>query len=151
MWFSKPNHGFTLIELLVVISIIGLLSSVVLTSLNSARTKARDARKKTDLYGLSTSLQRYWIDKNTLPANPASCCWSTVTAALPDLVTSGYYSQLPVSPNSDPYYYYDYVSFAMVSVHMENEQYGSGSWGYHCSDAAGGVTGSKYYCLEFVK
>ena len=54
------QKGFTLIELLVVISIIGLLSSVVLASLNGARQKARDARRKSDLKQLAIVNELYF-------------------------------------------------------------------------------------------
>ena len=43
------KKGFTLIELLVVIAIIGILASIVLTSLNSGRLKAADAKVKSEL------------------------------------------------------------------------------------------------------
>ena len=44
--------GFTLVELLVVIAIIGILSSIILASLNSARDKGANAAVKSNLQGL---------------------------------------------------------------------------------------------------
>ena len=53
--YSNRQNGFTLIELLVVIAIIGILSSVVLASLNSARTKAKDVAIKQAVKSLATT------------------------------------------------------------------------------------------------
>lgn len=61
------KKGFTLIELLVVIAIIGILSSVVLVSLNSARQKARDAQRKSNAQALVSAIALY----SDAFANPA--------------------------------------------------------------------------------
>jgi prepilin-type N-terminal cleavage/methylation domain-containing protein len=56
----KNKKGFTLIELLVVIAIIGILSSVVLASLNTARAKGADAAIKADLGTIRTQAAIYF-------------------------------------------------------------------------------------------
>ena len=58
----KHKNGFTLIELLVVVAIIGLLSSVVLSSLNSARAKARDSQRLSDIHQIENALALYAND-----------------------------------------------------------------------------------------
>lgn len=60
MIHSNKRSGFTLIELLVVIAIIGILSSVVLASLNSARTKGSDASVKAQMSNIAVQAEVYY-------------------------------------------------------------------------------------------
>lgn len=64
---KKIQQGFTLIELLVVIAIIGLLASVVLLALNSARSKSRDAKRLADVKQLMSGLELYFNECNSYP------------------------------------------------------------------------------------
>lgn len=66
-------RGFTLIELLVVIAIIGVLSSVVLASLNQARIKARDTSRISQLAEIRKALELYYLDYGYYPAS--NCGW----------------------------------------------------------------------------
>jgi len=109
----NTKSGFTLIELLVVIAIIGLLSSVVLASLNSARDKAKYARAKIDINQLKTAMLTYKIDKGELPPPGDSCSAcsnppnSTWTAVIDDLVNNGYFGGRIDKDPWGNYYGYD--------------------------------------------
>ena len=61
------KKGFTLIELLVVIAIIGLLSTLAVVALNSARQKARDAKRVADVKQIQTALELYFNSSSGYP------------------------------------------------------------------------------------
>lgn len=101
---SRPQKGFTLIELLVVIAIIGILASVVLASLNSAREKARDSARKAYLRQLFTAIEMY---QNETGAYPSSDGWVDVgTGTLSLALVPNYIPVIQTSKGSVMYQYW---------------------------------------------
>ncbi len=97
-------RGFTLIELLVVIAIIGFLSATVLASLSSARTKAQDAQRFSELTSIKQALSLYRNDHNSaLPPNgalPGSslCTQANCLSSLTSALVPKYIAKIPLDP-----------------------------------------------------
>ncbi len=118
----RNSRAFTLIELLVVIAIIGMLSAVVLASLNSARASARDAKRKADLQQVAKALDLYYLATGAYPGEYA--CDSSLGVNLTACPATGtdwdptsyihvalvptYIADLPVDPLNNTSYYYVY-------------------------------------------
>lgn len=139
------KRGFTLIELLVVIAIIGILSSVVLASLNSARQKSRDARRVGDIKQLQLSLEMYYDSSNYYPQ------------AISDLVPT-YIPVAPLDPQTNTAYTYapsavsnatGYVLRATLETDhnaLDNDIDGT-VYSQDCG-ATPEVAGAYYYCVQ---
>ncbi|HEY1042210.1 MAG TPA: prepilin-type N-terminal cleavage/methylation domain-containing protein [Candidatus Paceibacterota bacterium] len=84
------NRGFTLIELLVVIAIIGILSSVVLASLNTARERAKIANAVAQLRELRNVVAAYYADTGRYPADCGLTCTQSTDPYLNALGVSGW-------------------------------------------------------------
>jgi prepilin-type N-terminal cleavage/methylation domain-containing protein len=126
--------AFTLVELLVVIAIIGILTSIVLININSARYKAKNVKRQADIKQVTTALSVFYQEKGRFPANfnPnyamgsfGSCDAATPETAggtstsfnlmpsaynqsMQELVDAGYLSAIPHSNGGPGYCYYDF-------------------------------------------
>ena len=121
----RQEKGFTLIELLVVIAIIGLLASIVLVSLNTARAKARDAKRITDFRNVSLAMELYYDSFGTYPGNNTLYPdhQAQFEAMTQQLVTAGFLGSIPKDPNNK-YMFYKYsatsAAGAIIVTYLEN-------------------------------
>lgn len=106
---SSKRAGFTLIELLVVIAIIGLLSTLAVIALGTARAKARDAKRVSDIKQIQSALELYNSDKGGYPSvGTAVALGGTATKVLCDTAagfqadstgcTATYMGRVPANP-----------------------------------------------------
>ncbi len=108
----RAHAGFTLIELLIVIGILGVLSGVVIVSINPNKqlAEARNAKRESDLRVIVDAVYQYSVDHNgnfppTVPLTPTAICRSGVNIDCSGLVnlnilTGSYIAQLPYDPQS---------------------------------------------------
>ncbi len=88
---ATRSTGFTLVELLVVIAIIGILASIILASLSTARAKGRDAKRISDIKEIQLALELYYDANSNYPMN--------IYGSPSPLVSQGYISVMPVDPS----------------------------------------------------
>ncbi len=65
----RKNKGFTLIELLVVVAILGVLATMVIASLITAKKRAYTARAAAEMRNLAIGMRHYEIDFDALPGD----------------------------------------------------------------------------------
>lgn len=138
----NTRRGFTLIELLVVIAIIGVLSSIVLSSLNASRVKARDTARKVQGRQFQRAIETYFVDNGTYPvvAYPMSFDSASITS----LLVPSYISSIPIdSTNTSGVTYYGSANGYVLNISMENQTQVSPS-AYSCKLGTGNTYTSYY-------
>lgn len=115
------KKGFTLIELLVVIAIIGILAAMVLVALGGARSKARDAQRKSDLRNIKAAVEIYYSDQKPNTYHVQAAAAAATKTILFGADDDTYMKTLPADPSTGAGYQYasDGTNYG-VAAHLEN-------------------------------
>lgn len=104
------NNGFSLIELLVVVTVIGILTSLGISSFKGAQAKARDSIRQTDLKNLATALEVYYQKNGSYIDGTAGVdgdCSSADTAKFySDIAPYMVNNSVPKDPQTGNFYCY---------------------------------------------
>ncbi|MEX2411132.1 MAG: type II secretion system protein [Candidatus Paceibacterota bacterium] len=120
----QKEKGFTLIEMLVVVAIIGILSSVILVGLNDARSRARDAKRISDIRQIQNGLELFYSDDQSYPRG------------LDEIEEN-----IPNDPQGGEYVYFRYNSQSYVlGTCLENNR-PAGVGTYESNDQVGAIGG----------
>nr|MCU0680529.1 prepilin-type N-terminal cleavage/methylation domain-containing protein [Planctomycetota bacterium] len=100
LWKAERKiNAFTLIELLVVIAIIAIIATLSVLALQSAREKARDAKRIADIKQLKTALELYYNDANGYPPASAFVAGETLSYTDPQSgQVKTYINNIPSAP-----------------------------------------------------
>ena len=150
---QSQKLGFTLVELLVVIAIIGILASVVLVSLNSARVKARDTKRVADIRQIGLALEfcynetQKYIPTDSFPAAgaPMTCGGNTYITAMPEDPKGGDY-WYSVNNESNPQEYILGAGLETDSNRELNTDIDGTVYGVDCDDAISPT--DHRYCIQ---
>jgi prepilin-type N-terminal cleavage/methylation domain-containing protein len=152
---ENGSWGFSLIELLTVIAIIGILASIIVVKLDTAKTNSKNAKVRTIMESISTTAYRCVMNKNSQLNNPADATngggliCAADTATWPPLTNTGFT--------------YDHVQYTLGQSYAfsidasggtgKDGQGGSGSGGNAglkiiiCGSSANASVGQGWYSL----
>ena len=109
--------GFTLIELIVVILVLAVLAGVLIPRVTDRMAAARDAKRLADINAIETAIERYFHDKGVYPPASQNGSYGGWDVSLdgdmiPELLKTGYLTEMPADPLNNETYHYRYFVYA---------------------------------------